>query len=356
MKKYIILSIILFVILYVGFIWWKTLENQKDPYFWFLRAQSSQKRGDYDEAIKHYDKTIELILESTSPIIYLLNANYTNNNLDKTIKCYEKAIVCYEIGINFKIDDAEIYYNMGDAYYQTGNKYNEAIKCYEKAIQLKPDYAEAYYNMGRAYDERTLDKAISDYVKVKTDIITGKDYITNREMAFKCYEKAIQLKSDYAEAYNSMGEYYYYYRSYYNKAIECYEKAIESKLDYAQPYYNMGNIYFSFKRNCDEAIKYYEKAVELKTDDANMYYRLGNAYYDKGNYEKAIEYYEKAIEVTPVEIYPDEGMKYYDSIEKVTTYYYCMELAYERLGNTDKVNECNEKFKILSSKLPPPQL
>jgi len=49
-----------------------------------------------------------------------------------------------------------------------------AVKSYEKAIQLKPDYAEAYNNRGAALQT-----------------------IGQNERALKNYEKAIQLKPDF---------------------------------------------------------------------------------------------------------------------------------------------------------------
>ena len=60
--------------------------------------------------------------------------------------------------------------NNFEAYYYRGcakvneKKYQEAIADFEKAIELKPDYADAYFNLGRTYyllnDE---DKACENY-------------------------------------------------------------------------------------------------------------------------------------------------------------------------------------------------
>jgi tetratricopeptide (TPR) repeat protein len=57
-----------------------------------------------------------------------------------------------------------------EAYYYRGcakvnaQKYREAIADFEKAIELKPDYADAYFNMGRSYFLlRNEDKACECY-------------------------------------------------------------------------------------------------------------------------------------------------------------------------------------------------
>ena len=39
--------------------------------------------------------------------------------------------------------------NLGNAL-QNKEKFDEAISCYDKALALEPEYAEAYYNRGNA--------------------------------------------------------------------------------------------------------------------------------------------------------------------------------------------------------------
>jgi len=54
---------------------------------------------------------------------------------------------------------------MGIAYKGQGNL-TKAIESYEKAIEIKPDYAAAYNNMGNAYyNQGKLELQISNYKK-----------------------------------------------------------------------------------------------------------------------------------------------------------------------------------------------
>ena len=81
----------------------------------------------------------------------------------------------------------------------------EAIKCFEKAIELKPDYAEAYSNMGASLGIlRHLDEAI------------------------KCFEKAIELKPDYAGAHYGKGI-FLEAQGKYKEAEKCFEQVKKSK-------------------------------------------------------------------------------------------------------------------------------
>ena len=76
---------------------------------------------------------------------------------------------------------AETYFVQGNTKASLG-QYLAAISDYDKAIQLKPDYAEAYSNRGLAK------RKLSQYVAAISD-----------------FDKAIQLKPDLAEAYSNRG-------------------------------------------------------------------------------------------------------------------------------------------------------
>jgi tetratricopeptide (TPR) repeat protein len=56
------------------------------------------------------------------------------------------------------------------------------------------------------------------------------------------FGKAIELKPDFAEAYDNLG-YSYYLKGTYDKALEYYEKVTELK--YAGAYNNIGLVHFS---------------------------------------------------------------------------------------------------------------
>ncbi len=140
--------------------------------------------------------------------------------------------------LTFNPISAEDYYNLGLAYYHQ-NDYKRAIADYDKAIQLKPDYVEAYYNRGLAY-VGDPGRAIADY------------------------DKAIQLRPDYSDAYANRG------LAYYNKG------------DY------------------DRAIADYDEAIQLAPPGRGgvVYYVRGLAYERKGENDKAVADFKKAIELT----------------------------------------------------------
>ena len=62
--------------------------------------------------------------------------------------------------------DAEIYYDLGNAYYEL-REYKKAANAFNKAISLRPRYLGAYNNLGRVYeDQQDIPNAIESYQQV----------------------------------------------------------------------------------------------------------------------------------------------------------------------------------------------
>ena len=168
---------------------------------WFIDGYNYGEKGEYQKAIKCFDKSIEL---APNNAIAYYNKGLALYNLGK----HQEAIDCYDIAIKLDPFDADAYNNKGIALRNLG-KYQEAIDCYDIAIKLNPDYAKAYCNKGVALDN-----------------------LGNYEEAIKYYDKSIKLKgADNAITYNNKGGLLYYLGEY-QKALECYEKAIEINPDF----------------------------------------------------------------------------------------------------------------------------
>ena len=63
----------------------------------------------------------------------------------------EEAIKWYDKALEIKPDFVDALYNKGLALYDLG-KPEEAIKWYDKALEIKPDFVDALYNKGLALD------------------------------------------------------------------------------------------------------------------------------------------------------------------------------------------------------------
>ena len=122
----------------------------------------------------------------------------------------DEANIYYKLGNNAKFKekleeaitmnptDPTLYYNVGVMNMDQKN-IDEAIKFFEKAIELKPDYGDAYNNIGAAIIEETkpiieeMNKSLSDFNK----------YDRLQAQQFEIYKKAVPY---YEKAYNLDGK------------------------------------------------------------------------------------------------------------------------------------------------------
>ena len=128
----------------------------------------------FDEAIAHYRKALEIKPDNAEAHDNLGIALAGRGQVDEAIAHYRKAL-------EIKPDFAEAHNNLGIALAGRG-QLDEAIAQYRKALEIKPDFAEAHHNLGAALAGRgQLDEAIAHY------------------------RKALEIKPDYAEAHNNLG-------------------------------------------------------------------------------------------------------------------------------------------------------
>lgn len=164
--------------------------------------------------------------------------NYLALNDHKgALEAVKEARTQYPNDYNLLIDEANIYYSLGDntkfkekleeavkinptdpsLFYNIGvltleqKKPEEAIKYFEKAIELKPDYADAYNNIGAAVLERNI--AIVDEMNKNLSNFKKYDQLRVKQLqiykeALPHYEKAHELnKSNVSTMQTLMGIY-----------------------------------------------------------------------------------------------------------------------------------------------------
>ena len=178
-----------------------------DSYTHFYKGLVCASRKEYEEAIKHYTKAIQL-----KPFFW------------------------------------EAYNNRGNAYNKKG-EVDRAIQDFDIAIQLKPNYAGAYNNRGLAYNHKDdFDRAICDFdMAIQFDPNLVEAY-SNRgtsyhkkgdfDRAIENYNKAIELNPDYAIAYNNRG-FAHNSKGDFEQAIQDYKKAIELDPNYTTAHANL---------------------------------------------------------------------------------------------------------------------
>jgi protein O-GlcNAc transferase len=118
--------------------------------------------------------------------------------------------------------------------------------------------------------------------------------------AIAVFRKAIELREDYAEAYNALGNALYAAGNSgaAGESLAAYRRAIEIRAEYPEAFNNLGNILCEIGRY-DDAIAAYTQALTLRPFFAKAHSNLGNVFKDRGQLSEAIASYRKAVECQP---------------------------------------------------------
>ena len=129
------------------------------------RANRFYQRGEFEEAVAHYDKAIQLV--PANALTYFLRGNALAgcDRHREAVNDYDQVVD--QIGSSDLIEQSIVYSNRGNSK-ATLEDYHGAIADYTNAINIVPDHPEYRYNRGNAYsDISEFAKAIEDYELVK---------------------------------------------------------------------------------------------------------------------------------------------------------------------------------------------
>ncbi|MGA3267271.1 MAG: tetratricopeptide repeat protein [Verrucomicrobiota bacterium] len=164
-------------------------------------------------------------------------------------------------------------YSLGIALVYQG-QLDEAIPHYERALQLKPDFADACVNLGNVLARQgKWGEAVQDY------------------------ERALQLKPDYAKAEYNLGN-ALTGQGQLAEAVQHYERALQLTPHYAEAEINLGNALAALGKPA-EAVEHYERGLRLAPDQAGIEVNFGNALASQGKLFEAVPHYERALQLDP---------------------------------------------------------
>ena len=210
-------------------------KDDENPFYHNSMAFALVQLEQYDDAIEHYQKAININPDPywTSIVCQALGSVYLEikNNPEAAIVLYQTAAV-----LNPECDESQL--AIGDTYFSM-EEYDNAIRAYCDAIKINPENAKAYCKCGMALWE--------------------KDYT---EEAIVAYHKAIDLNPDYTIAHNNLGVIYLDDIGNTHEAIALFEKAISENKSYTLAYFNLGRAYAITGENT-KAAKNFQRALDL---------------------------------------------------------------------------------------------
>ena len=272
--------------------------NPADPRGYFYYAQVEVDAGNPSEAIRYYEKTIELIEA-------------------------EKSHAAADFPVSNVLD---IFLSLGDLYYQRGNG-KKAATAYRRAIELAPERKQHFFEQGKsAYDADRFEQAIDPLNKflliypehIQTAYLLGRSHEANGDLdnALERYRHAIQLDPNYEDVLMRTAEIYRKQNDPQN-ALELLRKliAIDSMND--EVHYVLGLTHLQLNHP-DDALADFLEAVRLNPSHVDARYQAAILYEQKGDIDNAVNWYEKttALDASKADAFLRVGAIYLQRGEK----------------------------------------
>jgi type IV pilus assembly protein PilF len=176
-------------------------------------------------------------------------------------------------------------YDIGLVYYYR-ERYDQAIPHFEKAIQLRPDFAPAINGLGNSYSAKgDWDKAIEAYQKIIEDVFYGTPHFALSNMALAYYQK-----SDYVRA-----------EKYFLEALKLSPDFVNALGGLATTYMAMGRY--------QEAVQKLERAVRKEAKLPQLHFELGKAYRGIGDHARARDEFQRAAQLAPDSPLADDAQR-----------------------------------------------
>jgi len=228
-------------------------------------ALQLQKKGLLPEARAAYRQLLQL-----APNQFI--ALHMLGVLESDAKNHQQAEILLSRAVAADPRSAEAHMSLGVALNGL-RRHDEACESHRRALALRPNYALALSNLGNA--------------SVTLDI----------QEALACYDKALAIDGNLAEAHNGRGWVLCRLRNY-DEAIASLNRALSIKPDYASALANRAVALQELLR-FDEAIADCNRAVALAPDDANGWLWRASVWLQMKQMAEALPDCEKALAIDP---------------------------------------------------------
>ncbi|NIO49727.1 MAG: tetratricopeptide repeat protein [Candidatus Aminicenantes bacterium] len=229
----------------------------------------------------------------------------------------ERAVYCFENAFKLRPYEVEAAKNLGKIYFNQ-NEFKKATPLFKRVLNIIPFDYEAMFLLDRSSNEKsiqkkedkpTITKNIVDRVDLeyKYDFRSDINHIISvmNESAFSLLRsghlgKAIGLIRIFLEIHDLSPDLNYNLANFYRmnndlgKAIKYAWRAAELKEDFRDAYDLIGNIFFRLQ-DYENSIIAYKKVMDIGPKDALSHYNLGCVYSAMGDLDNAEESWKNAI-------------------------------------------------------------
>lgn len=219
--------------------------------------------GKYEQAIKHYEKAIELDRYYQDPLSNLAVACTMVGQVDRAVDALKNAIALCP---NYP----EAYNNLGSIYIDQ-KKYDEAEKSLKAAISLRSHYGKAYFNLARICEAKGDYQGVFDNLKMA---VAG-DLDSVADAHFKLGQAAFRLEK-------------------FQDAVTAFAHVLKLEPSSHIALFNYANALHLNKQYAD-AESLYERLVQLDPKDYRYVNNLAESNFVLERYDKALVLFQKLM-------------------------------------------------------------
>lgn len=228
----------------------------------------------YEEAIQGWKKALKIIPQDAEIHNFVGLAYHRLGKLDS-------AIVYFKNAVRFDNEYQQAWNNIGYMYFLK-SEYKLALENFDQALRINPNYEQARLN--RMKTAQILEGKLNIQA---FEIVEKTVQIDSLELKIANYRKALEIDSNYVDAWNNLGVAYFYY-SNLDSAVICLKKALDKNPDYPPAHNNVAYI-LDVLGEYDKAVAHYQKAVQLRPNYIIALANLVDTYVHKEDYDSARE-------------------------------------------------------------------
>ena len=245
----------------------KTLElDDKQDMAWSNKGNIFLLIGNLEEAIRCCDKALQLNASN-------VNAWINKVNIFINMGCFDEAFYCCDKALDFNGKDATAWLNKGIIHLNLGH-FDQAIYFFDQALHFDPRDTAAWNNKGISLE-----------------------YLGFFEEAIVCFDKTLEINLRDGSAWNNKGNNLHHLNRL-EEAVSCYDKALEFDQQDTRAWNNKGNTLISMGR-FEEGMACYDKALEIDPRSSSAMFNKGYSLYQKSYFERAIHCFNEAINFSP---------------------------------------------------------
>ena len=272
-------------------------------------AWSLYNLKNYDEAIVHFNKVLELQKDNNDVVKGIGLSYFQKGDLDKSFEFLNKSLSIQSLQTDVQSTIAWIYNRKGDL--------QKALAEFEKVRQLNPYLAEPYKGLAWTYFD------LKDYVKSKeyfTTAINIYPFVADSQ-----FKEILKVRPDWMNLYNVLG-WSYYTNGYYQLSQQTFEEGLKVLKEGPELLRGLGYAFYKLG-NFDEAIKNFKQSLQANPDlppvgeyvmipgtiasyyiNSNARSSLAWSYYNQKNYDRAIKEFNDVAKKYPNWIDVQDGL------------------------------------------------